>query len=104
MLSFRSFAREIVSYLMFYRDENTFEKIKETLGLQERWIDLVIENFDRIVVFSLPFFACQSKRNQIGAEETAKIQEMEAERKKAKLAYEFLENCLTKQVLTQYIY
>eukprot|EP00795_Rhopilema_esculentum_P013768 gene13768-4694_t len=95
----RSFSREIVSYLMFYRDENTFEKLKETLGLHERWIDLVIENFDRIVVFSLPFFACQSKRMQSGDEEKAKIQEMEAERKKAKLAYEFLENCLTKQVI-----
>ena len=89
---------------MFYRDQDAFEKIQQILELQDPWSELLIDNFDRIIVLSLPFYACQSKQMQRGLEEDARIQEMEADRKRARLAYEFLESTLTKEVNTVLIF
>ena len=83
---------------MFFRDQDTFEKIQQKLELQDPWSELLIDNFDRIIVLSLPFYACQSKQMQRELKEDARIQEMEADRKRARLAYEFLESTLTKEV------
>ena len=82
---------------MLYRDQTGFDKIKDKLELQDPWTDLIINNFDRIIVFLLPFHACQSKTLQ-GPDDEGSFQENEIERKKAKMAYEFLENTLTKEV------
>lgn len=81
---------------MLYRDQTGFDKIQEKLQLQDPWTELIIENFEKIIVFLLPFYACQSKRK--GSEDDVSRQAIDAERKKAKLAYEFLENTLTKEV------
>ena len=83
---------------MLYRDKTGFDKIKEKLELEDPWTDLIINNFDRIVVFMLPFYALQSKRIHQNLEDENVVHEIETEKEKAKLAYEFLENTLTKEV------
>ena len=83
---------------MLYRDRTGFDSMKEILELEDPWTDLIINNFDRIIVFMLPFYASQSKRLQRGFVDEENVQEIETERKKAKMAYEFLENTLTKDV------
>ena len=83
---------------MLYRDKTGFDKVKEKLELEDPWTGLIINNFDRIVVFMLPFYALQSKRIHQNLEDENRVQEIETEKEKAKLAYEFLENTLTKDV------
>ena len=83
---------------MLYRNKTGFDKMKETLALEDPWTDLLINNFDRIIAFMLPFYASQSKQRQHDLAEEQNLQEIEDERKKAKMAYEFFENTLTKDV------
>ena len=85
---------------MLYRDQNTFDKIQQKLELQDPWSQLLVDNFDRVIVLSLPYYACQSKRMNNGADDEAKLAAMEADKRKAKLAYEFLENTLTREVIS----
>ena len=88
---------------MLYRDKTGFDNMKEKLGLEDPWTDLIINNFDRIIVFMLPFYASQSKRMQKGLEDDKIMKEIDNDKKKAKLAYEFLENSLTKEVCRPFV-
>ncbi len=80
---------------MLYRDENSFEKVKQALEIEDPWTELLINNFDRLIVFTLPYFACQSKMMLQTHDDEA---EQEQRKRQGKLAYEFLEKKLTREV------
>ncbi len=84
---------------MFYCDEMSFDKFKQKLELHDPWSEVLVRNFDKLIVFSLPY-VCQS--SELGLEDEAWLAENEAEMKQAKLAFEFLEKKLSKEVTFRY--
>eukprot|EP00794_Sanderia_malayensis_P017373 gene17373-19112_t len=88
----RYYCGDIVPYVLFYRDEKSFNEIQQKLEEE-----LLIKNFHRIIIFSLPYYACQT--SSTGMRSSTSVAEQELQTEQAKRAYEFLEKKLTKQVI-----